>query len=253
MSVNRTVARTRSNSTSSSRIRRANRSTFSTTASAASQHSEVIVDRELHERRRRGSVRPMYRAFSIGSTGLPIACITRVGTWIVGRIARTSLSRTRPLERHHRSQGFAADRKYRAHRSIVAASSEMVGRQPAEVFLRIREAFPTRRRAWPGTRPTRPRFRRHGKSGADKPASRAVHQDQAGRALREGGCEERAEHAPVLVAEQQRALGAGGVHHRPDVVHAGFERCELPRSRSEFPLPRRSKAITRENEASRRK
>ena len=132
ISVNSTVASTRSNSISSSRMRRANRSTLSITVSAASQNSvwssngsSTSVDPLMRS--------AMYRAFSIGSTGLSIACKTRVGTWIVGRTARTSLSRT------IRSSaiivpGLPAARKYLANRSMAASSKGWFGAKKRRCF-----------------------------------------------------------------------------------------------------------------------
>ena len=54
--------------------------------------------------------------------------------------------------------------------------------------------------------------------------------------------------APSEIPKQRRRVGAGGVHHRPHVVHPLLERRRLGDADRRGPSPRRSKLITRANE-----
>jgi hypothetical protein len=57
-----------------------------------------------------------------------------------------------------------------------------------------------------------------------------VEEDQAERAFRVGGREERAHRGRFDRAEQHRALRSGGVENGAHVVHPSFQRCRLARS-----------------------
>ena len=84
----------------------------------------------------------------------------------------------------------------------------------------------------------------------DRPTEDRAHQHERAGPLRIGCREDGGHRASLREPHERRPLGAGRVHHRPHVLHALLKGCG-PGIGSESPVPRLSKRISREKEASR--
>ena len=168
---------------------------------------------------------------------------TSVGTRIVGSTWRTSISAV------HQHEG---ERGARAAPTLerCAATSAIARRRLLGAIGRGRTLAPVASTCV-GVASRSSRVGAHGysSSGSRRLAIRPV-EDERARPLGVRGGEEDAHRPALREAEQRRPLAAGGVHHRPNVVHARLEVGQSARPVGQ-PVPRLSKRIRRENDASR--
>ena len=226
MSVNRTVASTRSNSASSALIADRKRSVSATTASLSPMNgacSSPSSSTSLAP----GIRAATYLACRMSWNRSSLRLITRVGTCIAGNTGLRSM-----LEPYRaRSRGPC-----RGSRTDVCTGPRRAGAPGLARASETGRGCQTRTPRFP----TSPRCRRRQACTClVGPAPRVVRrravpredgaQDERGDAVGVRRGEEAAECATVLETEQRGSLGAGSVHDGPDVVHAELERGRLGR------------------------
>ena len=178
---------------------------------------DVVVAGQL-EVARAGDVGGQVRPLATSIRRSPRRCMISVGTLIAGSTARMSsalivsrIGRTIPGRTEWRSKWPHQRRKPVSWASVGASTfSDAPEPQPSIQCL-----------PWAATSAGGRPFGIVG--GLEPPRACAV-EDQADAALGVGGREQRRHRTALGRAEQDRALGADGVHHRQHVVHPLLER-----------------------------
>ncbi len=222
MSVNITVASTRSGSgTERAPVR--NSSTSPSTASESPAQGTWSIPGSSTYRAPgicEASSSPARRL----TTRSPCRWRTSVGTWIVGRMARTSMSRN-ISKICWTIAGLAAVRSMRAVNSTAWGSSARLGAKSSTIPSACLP--PVGGDELGGGLAKRLRGRGPGVVRRLRGAPHGAVEHQSGHALGMSGREQDA-HRPALGdPEQGRPLGPGGVHDRPDVVDPLLERRHL--------------------------
>ena len=175
------------------------------------------------------------RAASTWATGSSARFMTRVGTWILARTPRMSMSRF-IRSRSARAPGVVAARHHLRIRSISSSDMLLTAPTPAPVSEEIRVGHPVLGQVID----LRERFL-HGDAPrvVSRPDPRRLRapQDEAPRPLGIRRREDRRHAAALGRAEDERALAPRGVHHGADASVRSFRASPGPMDGRSCPFP----------------